>query len=301
MLPATLPPAPIAASIGQPDISKGAPVPPDLQAMLDAAMASGNDAEVGTIAKYAGKAAPASAKTINDEVVAWRDARTRAHEAKVEAADFLDLWTGKATLGGWLTTGNSSNKGVSGSLDLDREGLQWRHKVHLQIDYQESLGIETREHYLASYEPNYKIDDRAYIYGSLQFESDKFSGYYDRYSTSFGGGYSAIKNPSTRLDLELGPAYRYTDFTDDTRENGVAARGSLDFNWKLSHAISVSQQAAAYLESYNSTVTGTTALNAKLFGPLSAQLSYNFQYESMPPVGAVSTDTTSRASLVYSF
>ena len=38
-----------------------------------------------------------------------------------------------------------------------------------------------------------------------------------------------------------------------------------------------------------------------LFGPLSAQLSYAVQYESMPPEGRRDTDTTSRASLVYSF
>jgi putative salt-induced outer membrane protein len=40
---------------------------------------------------------------------------------------------------------------------------------------------------------------------------------------------------------------------------------------------------------------------AKLLGPLSAQVSYTVQYESMPPEGRVSTDTISRASLVYTF
>ena len=291
-------PAPAAAD---PQVSSGAPIPPDLKDMLDAAIASGNDSEVSVVAKYAVKTAPQSAKTINDTVTAWRDANTRAHEAKVEAANFLDLWTGKASLGGWLSTGNSRNLGLSGAVDLDREGLRWRHKVHLQADYQESFDVTTREHYLASYEPNYKVDERSYIYGSVQFESDKFLGYYGRYSASVGAGYTVVKNPKVRLDLELGPAYRYTSFTDDTLENNIATRGSVDFSWKVSPAISITQQADAYLERYNSTVTGTTALNAKLFGPLSAQVSYNFQYESLPPVGGVSTDTTSRASLVYSF
>ncbi|RZM03817.1 MAG: DUF481 domain-containing protein, partial [Sphingomonas sp.] len=36
-------------------------------------------------------------------------------------------------------------------------------------------------------------------------------------------------------------------------------------------------------------------------GPLSAQFSYNFQYESLPPAGRKTTDTISRASLVYAF
>lgn len=63
----------------------------------------------------------------------------------------------------------------------------------------------------------------------------------------------------------------------------------------------MTQNASAYVQSSNSTLSGTTSVNAKLIGPLSAALSYNVQYESMPPVGSLSTDTTSRASLVYSF
>ncbi|TPG17641.1 DUF481 domain-containing protein [Sphingomonas koreensis] len=301
MLLAMLLAAAVVTADVDPQTSAGAPIPPDLKDMLDAAIASGKDAEVSVIAKYAGKAAPQSAKTINDTVTAWRDANTKAHEAKVEAADFLDLWTGKASVGGWLSTGNSPNLGVTAAVDLDREGLRWRQKVHLQADYQESFNVTTREHYLASYEPNYKVDDRSYVYGNLQFESDKFLGYDSRYSASIGAGYTVVKSPKVTLDLELGPAYRYTNFIDDTLENNIATRGSVDLAWKISPAISITQQADAYLERYNSTVTGTTALNAKLFGPLAAQVSYNFQYETLPPAGGVSTDTTSKASLVYSF
>lgn len=300
VIAASAAPAPAPAS-SDPQTSRGAPVPPDLQDMLTAAMASGNDTEVGTIAKYAVKAAPQSEKTINDEVIAWRDARTKAHEAKVEAANFLDLWTGKATLGGWVSTGNSPNVGLSGVVDLERDGLQWRHKLHLQADYQESGHVATREHFLASYEPNYKVDDRSYVYGSTQFESDKFSGYYDRFSESIGAGYSVLKRPNLKLDLELGPAYRYTNYTDHTAQSSLATRGSVDFKWQVTPSISITQQADAYYERFNSTVSGTTALNTKVFGPLSAQFSYNVQYESEPPPGSVSTDTISRASLVYSF
>ena len=114
-------------------------------------------------------------------------------------------------------------------------------------------------------------------------------------------GYSAIKSPKVRLDVELGPAFRQTAFTDQTDQSNVAARGTLAFSWRLLPGLSVTQNAAAYVQSFNSTLSGTTAVNAKLIGPLSAALSYNVQYESMPPVGSVSTDTTSRASLVYSF
>lgn len=269
--------------------------------MLEAAIASGNDGEVSTIVKYARTADPASGDAVAKVAAEWRDERKRAHDTRVREARLLDLWRGRAELGGYLTTGNSDTVGATGVLDLTREGLQWRHKVRLQADYQRSLGITTREHYLASYEPNYKINSRRYIYGATQFELDRFLGYTQRYATSVGAGYSAIQTPAIKLDVELGPAYRYTTFTDHTTQASIAARGSVDFGWKFAPGLKLTQNASAYLQHYNSTISGTTALAAKVLGPLSAQVSYVVQYESMPPEGRRTTDTTSRASLVYSF
>jgi len=276
-------------------------IPRQFEAMLAAAIASGNDGEVDTVVKYASKQAPWSEGAMKKRVNAWRTKRRLDHEAMVEAAGVFELWKGKATIGGWLTTGNTHNVGLSGVVDITREGLQWRHKLRLQADYQRSLDVTTREHYLASYEPNYKIDDRSYVYGALQYEGDRFLGYYNRYSASVGAGYTLLKGPVTTLSLELGPAYRATEFTDGIDERSLAARGSFDFAWKVTHAITLTQNASTYWQRYNSTVSSTSALNAKLFGPLSAQLSYNVQYESEPPGTNVSTDTTTRASIVYEF
>ena len=65
--------------------------------------------------------------------------------------------------------------------------------------------------------------------------------------------------------------------------------------------MSITQTASAYIEKDNSTVASKSALLARLIGPLSAQLSYTVQYESAPPIGRVTTDTTSRAALVLDF
>ncbi len=277
------------------------PIPAGIKAMLDAAIASGNDGEISTIVKYARLADPASADAVLAIAEKWRTDRATERQRTIREARVFDLWSGRAELGGYLTTGNSQTLGITAMLDARREGLQWRHKFHAQIDYTENQNIVTRQHYLASYEPNYKIDARLYVYGAAQYEGDRFLGYYDRFSASAGIGYSAIKTRKLSLDLELGPAFRQTYFTDETTQSSPAARGTLAFNWKLLPGLTVTQAGSAYVQKFNSTLSATSALNAKLIGPLSAQLSYNVQYESMPPVGSLSTDTTSRASLVYSF
>jgi putative salt-induced outer membrane protein len=277
------------------------PIPAAIRSMLDAALESGNDGEVSTIVKYARLADPASADQVLQIAQKWRSDRARARDERLREADLFDLWTGRVELGGFITTGNSDTAGVSALVTATREGLRWRHNFRGSVDYQESLGQTTRDRYAVQYEPNYKIDDRAYVYGTAQYESDRFSGYYDRLSTSAGLGYGAIRRPGVNLDVTLGPAYRYTAYTDDNQEGSLAARGSMNLRWQLLPGLTVAQEAAAYIERYNSTVGATSSLKAKLVGPLSAQLSYNLNYESEPPEGSVKTNTIGRASLVYTF
>lgn len=276
-------------------------IPAALRNMLDAAMSAGDDAAVTTILKYTRIADPASADTMLQIATDWRARRAQARDERLRMAGALELWTGRVEAGGFVSTGNSQVTGLSGLADIKREALKWRHKLRVQADYQRSAGVTSREHYLAAYEPNYKVDDRAYIYGNAQFEGDRFFGYDERYSLSIGAGYGAIRRPGMTLDVELGPGFRHTSFTDGNTESSIAARGSIDFDWKLASGLTFSQNASAYVQRYNSTATGTTAVAARLIGPLSAQVSYTVQYESEPPEGRVSTDTTSRASLVYSF
>jgi putative salt-induced outer membrane protein len=278
-----------------------ATIPPPVRAMLDAAMASGNANDVAAIAKYATQTSPETAPAITKLVADWSNKRHEQAQHKIREATLFELVKGRAELGGYLTDGNTQNAGIAATLDLKREGISWRHKLHLQVDYLRSAGVTTREHYLAAYEPNYRFSPRGYVYGSAQYESDRFLGYFDRFSTSVGAGYSAVKQKDMSLDLELGPAFRQTNFTNGNNQASAAARGSIDFGWKLTPAVSFRQNASAYLEIYNSTVFSKTALNAKLIGPLSAQLSYTLQFESDPPEGRRTTDTSSRASLVLDF
>jgi len=277
------------------------PIPAAIRAMLDAALAAGNDGEISTVVKYARLADPASADAVLAIAQKWRGERAKARDVRLAEADIFDLWTGRAELGGFMTTGTTDTTGASGLIDLTREGLRWRHRFRASADYQRSNGVTSRERYLAAWEPNLKLNDRAYVYGAAQYESDRLLGYTDRLVASTGLGYGLVRRPALSVDATLGPAFRYTDFTNDTEQANAAARGSMTIRWQLLPGLTVNQSAAAYLETENSTVSSTTGVSAKLLGPLSAQLSYNVQYESTPPAGSVTTGTISRASLVYTF
>ena len=284
----------------KPEAPPEAPAVDPLLQMMESVVDKGNDAEMDAIVKFASAQSPDRAKQFQAMADNRKKARVAAQLAKVRDAPIYELWDGQVELGGFRTTGNTDNAGVSGALRLHRDGLRWRNNAAATADYQESAGITSRERYTGSLEANYKFSRKGYAVGIVQYENDRFLGYAGRYSASLGLGYRALDGNIT-LDLEAGPALRYTNYVEAPTETAIAARGSVDFAWKLSRTVSLDHELSLYADHINSSVIGQTALKAKLFGPLSARFSYNVQFESQPTNERRQLDTTSRASLVYDF
>lgn len=278
-----------------------AAIPDPIRTMLDAAIASGNDGEIGTIAKFAKQASPESAPEIDSLVTDYRARKTAAAEAELRNAGAFDRWDGQGDLGGFRSTGSSNALGLSAGIYLHRDGIDWGHKIRARVDYQETEGLATREALIFSYEPRYKIDDRLFTYGLAQYERDPFLGFNRRFSLSSGVGYRVIDKRGLLVDLDAGPAFRSVRFVTGDEDETLAGRASIGIQWTLSPKVKFINDTDAFVESSNSTLSANNALDAKIIGSLSARLSYNVRYESNPPLGGDNFDTMSRASLVYDF
>jgi putative salt-induced outer membrane protein len=278
-----------------------ASLPYNLSSMLDAALASNNEVDIVTVAKYIRLAAPTDAAEVDERVTAWRDQRTKAQKQQVIDAGPLELWKGRADIGGALSTGNTDSLGITAGIDVKREGLDWRHRVRLRADYQRDSGVRTREAFTAAWEPSYKINERLSVAGLSQFERDPFLGYSERFTGAVGVGYRAVSTKLLTLDVNAGPAFRFTNFIDGSQQDSPAGRASTSVALALSPTLKFTNDSAAYFDSINNTVISTSAIDAKLIGPLSARVSYNVQYEGHPPEGRKTVDTQTRASLVYNF
>src|SRR3546814_2929326 len=90
------------------------------------------------------------------------------------------------------------------------------------------------------------------------YERDPIIGFDNRYTASAGIGYDYIRNDRMRLSLDAGPSFRHVKYTDDGIEDRAGIRSSLDFNWKLSPTLTLQQNASAYFEKDNSTLTSLT-------------------------------------------
>lgn len=295
-----------------------AELPEPVRAMIDAAIESGDEAAVRTVIDLAKQTNPDDAAELDailasyeTDMAAAKAEAVALKEQEIRNAGLFDNWTGKGELGGFRATGNSSNSGVTAGVSLQRDGIDWTHKLRARVDYQRNNGVTSREQYFAAYEPNYNISDRLFIYGLAQYERDRFQGFSARYAVSGGIGYKIIDEPDIQLSTKAGPAYRVTEFVDGTSESRVAALLGIDFDWTITDRLKLTHDTNAVAEtggsatiivdSSNTSLNLVTGLNAKISDRVSARLSYAVEYDSNPPAGAEQTDTLSRVTLIYDF
>lgn len=295
-----------------------AALPEPVKAMIDAAIQSGKDAEVKSVFKFAKLTNPDDAAEIDAMLAAYTAKKTQLAAAEKKArmeAPFFENWTGEGELGGFRNTGNSSNVGLSGGIKLAKDAVKWRLKFRARADFQRSNGVTSREQYAAALEPEYKINDRLFIYGLAQYDRDQFQGFSSRYTISGGIGYTVVKEKDINLAVKAGPAWRLTEFTDGGSDSSLAGLIGLDLGWQIAKNLKLTQGAGATIasdaqsltsanvifSSGTNTLTATTGLDAKINGKLTARFSYAIEHETNPPDGSEKTDTLSRATLVYDF
>lgn len=295
-----------------------AALPGPVRAMIDAAIATGDETKVRTVVDLAKQTNPDDVAEIDAILAGFethlaeaKAAEAAAKEEAIRTAGLFENWSGKGEFGAFRATGNSSNTGITAGLTVERQGIDWRHRLTGRVDYQRANGTTTREQFLARYEPNYNFSDRFYVYALAQYERDRFQGFSGRYAVSGGIGYQALKKDDIQLSLKAGPAYRVTEFIDGRSESRIAGLIGLDFDWAITDRLKLTQDtnavaeaggsAVAIIDSRNTTLDFVTGLNAAISSKLSARFSYAIEYDSNPPPGAVQTDTLSRVTLIYDF
>lgn len=276
-------------------------LPDSVAAMIRAAAETGDAATLKTTADLARKTNPDATAEIDALVAQLQKKADDERLAKMKSQGFFQGWKGQGQAGATITSGNTSNKGVSLGLNLHKEGIKWRHAILATVDYARQDGVTSQNRYFASYEANYKLTDRLYAVGLGSWEKDRFSGFNRRFSETAGLGYTLIKQPNMTLNLEAGAALRQTSYITGISDNRFAGRGALDYSWTITPGVIFTENATVYGQSDNSTFTSTTALTMKVRGALSAQASFLVDHETNPPLGLKKTDTTSRLTLVYAF
>ena len=306
------------AAICLPAVPAAAELPEGVQAMIDAAIASGDAKKVETVLELARQTNPGEAARLDAIAAEWKAAQAvkaaEAKAAKIEAirtAGMLDLWSGEGEIGAFQSTGNTDSLGISGSVKAKREGLKWSHRISARVDLQRQDGETKREQLLAAYEPRWQFNDDMFVYGLAQIERDRLQGVARRYAASGGLGYKVFDRKGLNLSIKAGPAWRITDYTDGTSASRIAGLFGADFDWEIVKGLTFTQDANALAEGggevqvlvdgSNTSINLVSGLDFRISEKLRSRLSYAVEYDSNPPEGAVGTDTLTRFTVIYGF
>lgn len=280
-------------------------IPAELQAMLDQAIADGDERVIEKLFDYAKQARPDLAPLLADlrkthrQQVAAREAEAAEKKLRRLAdAGPLDNWSGNVEFGATLTTGPSDSLGGIAGIDLKREGLAWSHAVLLKGEIQEADGVRAVERVIASWQPRYSLAPKSYVFGLAQFEHDPALGYDERYTAGIGAGWSLASGKALKLSLEGGPALRRTvqEGQDYTR---LAGRGTLDLGLAIGPRLDFGQRISVFYEDGTSSGLFSSRLDSKISEKLKLRLSYEYRIEEDGLTGTSTSGSISRASIVY--
>jgi putative salt-induced outer membrane protein len=211
------------------------------------------------------------------------------------------LWKLSAELGLVSTSGNTETETLNAKASAATDRAEWRHQVDLSILRASDSTSTTAKQFNLAGQSDYKLDNKGYLFVTLAYEDDKFSGYDYRVTESIGYGRRVIDDEGLTLNLEIGPGLRQSKLDNGDSENESMIRGAAKLDWaisKTSHFAEVFTVEAGE----DATVTkSVTSLSSQIEGNLSMKLTFTYKNTSDVPVNVDKTDTETSVTLVYSF
>ena len=210
-------------------------------------------------------------------------------------------WKGEGEFGYVATSGNTDTANLKARLGLVNERDQWRHTAALEALNTSDSDTTTAERYAASWQTDYKFAEFEYVFGRLQYETDKFSGYDYRISETIGYGRRVLHRDNMTLDLEAGPGARQSKLDTGESQNEMIFRLAGRYAWQITEQSRFTQDLSFDIGEDATISRSVTAVQASIVGNLAMKLSYTVENVSDVPPGVKKTDTETAATLVYSF
>lgn len=293
-------------------------IPDIIRAMIDAAEETGDPAQVEAVANAARKVFPDYETAIVEEtqriVVALTPPETIDAESEAAIPDGvwrLGAWTGKASAGAALASGNSDNVAVGLGIEAARSHGIFTHNINAGIDLASSnpdpadpasQRVQTQNRWFAAYKLDLALSERTYAFGRLSYEEDAFSGFDYRAFGGAGIGHFLYKSEPFTWKVEGGPGYQYSlvDITPEIQSE-FALYASTEIDWLIREGVLFEQNVDATWTSPTTTIESLTSLSSSLTDSISTSLSLFVRYETNPPLERQNTDTLLKASVNYGF
>jgi len=211
-------------------------------------------------------------------------------------------WKGTGEAGVVLSRGNSESDTVNVKVAMSREADQWKHAFEIAALRATSSGNTTADRYGAFWQSDYKLSARAYAFGNLRYDNDKFSGFSYQRSLTFGAGYKFIDTDKVKFSGQAGAGYRQLKnaINGQTSSDAVFTLGSTYEN-KLTDTTKLVDKFRAESGSKNTLLSNFLGVEVKMSTALALSAGVDVRNNSKPPANRKKTDTLMTLNIVYAF
>jgi putative salt-induced outer membrane protein YdiY len=222
--------------------------------------------------------------------------KTQAALERTQHPRLSDLWSGSVDTGLGLVRGNSESSNFTFGLHAVRATSRDKITYYTISTFARStvkgVTATSAQSIAGGVRYDMNVSDKSFAFGTVDLFNDRFQALDLRTVLGAGGGYHAMKNDHTSLDLLLGATFNREFFTTFNRSSGELLLGET-FNHKFL-ASSTFNEALFFYPNLTSTgdFRGTFSLGlvTKLTRVLSWQTSFNDYYLSNPVPGKKTND-----------
>ena len=237
-----------------------------------------------------------------------------AEHEPVEMTRVSKVEPGRVTGKEWKVTGRFALGASDSSGNTNTQNLHWdgelvalqdanRYTLGGRGDYGSANGVQNQSDTILYGQYDRLLSKKWYAYVNASLENNRFSDIYLRTVGGVGAGYQWLDTERTKLALEAGPSYVYTDYYTRATEENLAARLVTKFDyWLLPHAVQFFNYNEFYpsLEHYqDSFLRSQIGLRFPLVDKFLATVQWNLDWNGNPPPGKVKLDQTVILSLGY--
>lgn len=214
---------------------------------------------------------------------------------------------GEAELGYVMTNGNTKTESLTAKAKGTKEYDVWRHKVAAEAlnassrDNTTGENNRTAERYLAMYTADYKLSERGYVFGQINYEDDRFSGYDYRAAELLGYGRDLLKTDTLLINAEASAGMRQSKLDNGGSDDEMIARLLGHLNWKISDTSTFDEELTIEPGEEQTIYKSVSGLKVKINTSLAMKAAYTLKHTTDVPVGVRETDSETTLTLVYSY
>lgn len=232
----------------------------------------------------------------------------------VVAEEAKSPWKSSAELGALYKTGTTKAADLLAGFDASYEKGQWKNSVRfdLLISQSESTAEDsdeletTDQEFKINFQTNYTLSEggKNYVYGSFEYEDDRFSGFENQWSLSGGWGRRWYESKDATLDADIGPGFKRDTLDDGTESDTFIVQGQLQYNKEFNENVKFQQLVIAKWapdSDENSQYKTESSVTANLANALSLKFTFAIDHNTEVGEGIENTDTQTGVTLVYTF